>query len=91
MVRMEIGSIFLNACITILSLGLFLLSLASYRKYKNLRLIFTTVAFFVFFMKGIVLSLGLFYEEMAVVNVSIYLGLFDVAILALLFIATLKR
>ena len=87
---MEIESIFINACITILSLAILILSFVSYKKYKNVKLMFVTAAFFVFLIKGILLSLGLFYLEIMDFNTSPYFGLFDVIILALLFISTLK-
>lgn len=88
---MEIESIFINAYITILSLAILILSYASYRKYKNLKLIFVTFAFFIFLIKGIVLSLSLFLEELSGISASPYFALFDVIILTLLFISTLKR
>jgi len=71
--------------------GLLAVSLASYRKYKNLKLLFVSFVFIVFFIKGILLSLGLFNEDIASILTSTYAGLFDLAILILLFIATLKR
>ena len=88
---MEIESIIISAFITIFSIGLLLISLASYKKYKNLKLLFVSLVFIVFLIKGILLSLGLFYEEIAAILTSTYSGLFDLAILVLLFIATLKR
>ena len=88
---MEIQDIIISAFVTIFSVGLLAISLASYRKYKNLKLIFVSLVFLVFFIKGILLSLSLFQEEMIVINSSQFIGLFDLIILILLFIATLKR
>ena len=88
---MEIESIVLSASITIIALGLLIVSLLSYRKSKNLKLLFVSSAFLVFLIKGIILSLSLFYEEIAVINSCAYMGLFDLIILILLFVATLKR
>jgi hypothetical protein len=88
---MEIESIVISACITVFALGLLAVSLVSYRKYKNPKLLFVSLVFFVFFIKGILLSFGLFYEQMAVIDFNLYAGLFDLMILVLLFIATLKR
>ena len=86
---MAIESIIINARITIFSLGLLIVSILSYRKYKNVKLIFVSIVFLVFLIKGILLSLGLFYEEIAIS--SPYNELFDLIIIILLFMATLKR
>ena len=88
---MEIQAIVIYAFITIFSLGLLLVSLASYRRYKNIKLLFVTIVFLVFFVKGVLLSIGLFYEEIEGFVTDIYGGLFDLTILILLFIATLRR
>ena len=88
---MQIEQIVISAFITILSLGLLLVSFVSYRKYKNLKLLFVSLVFIIFFIKGILLSLSLFYGEFTSILTDPYIGLFDVIILLLLFIATLKR
>jgi len=88
---MEIVSIVIDACITVFALGLLLVSLLSYRKYKNAKLLFVSLIFFVFFVKGIILSLGLFNEQLSSLSSNPYTGLFDLAVLVLLFVATLKR
>jgi hypothetical protein len=64
---MLIESIVIDACITIFALGLLIVSILSYRKYKNLKLLFVSLVFLVFLIKGILLSLGLFYEDFALV------------------------
>ena len=88
---MDIQSIFINASITVLSLGIVILSLVSYRKSKNVKLIFVTTAFLLFLMKGILLSLGLFHDIVGNISSNSYFGLIDVIILLLLFVSTLKR
>lgn len=88
---MEIESIIIDASITIFALGLFIVSLLSYRKYKNAKLLFVSLVFLVFFVKGILFSLGLFNEQLAGMASNPYIGLFDLIILVLLFMATLKR
>jgi len=88
---MEIQDIIISAFITIFSVGLLAVSLASYKKYKNMKLLFVSLVFLVFLIKGVLLSLGLFNEDIATILTSTYAGLFDLAILILLFIATLKR
>ena len=91
---MEIEGIFFPACITVFSLGLFIVSILSYRKHKNKKLIFVSVVFFVFLIRGILLSLmslNLLFAEAVSFLSSPYNGLFDLTVLLLLFIATLKR
>ena len=88
---MEIGSIILSACVTIFSLGLLIVSLVSYKKYKNPKLLFVCIVFIVFFVKGVLLSINVFYEDLVVLTSVISIGIFDLLILILLFIATLKR
>ena len=88
---MEIYEIVLSAFITIFSVGLLFVSLASYRKYKNLKLLFVSLVFLVFLIKGVLQSISLFSGEIPLLNLFINSGLFDLLILILLFIATLKR
>lgn len=91
---MQIEVIAISAGITIFSLGLLIVSLVSYKKYKNSKLLFITLVFFVLLIKGILFSVSLFFPELSMINsllFSIYGGLFDLTILILLFIATLKR
>jgi len=88
---METVSIVLDAGITIFALGLLLVSLFSYRKFKNSKLIFVILVFLIFFVKGLVLSFGLFNNQMLNVISNPYFELFDLIILVLLFVATLKR
>jgi len=88
---MDIESIVIFAFITVFSLGLLIVSLLSYRKYKNTKLLFVSAVFLVFLIKGVLFSLGLFYSQIADILSSSYAGLFDLIILVLLFIATLKR
>jgi len=91
---MEIEGIIISASITIFSLGLLFVSLASYKKFKNTKLLFISLVFIVLLVKGILFTLVLFFQDLTFIHsflYSIYGGLFDLAVLLLLFIATLKR
>ena len=88
---MEITQIIIYSCITVFSLGMFLVSLLSYKKYRNQKLLFISTAFFLFLMKGILLSLPLFIDGIKGMYPDAYREVFDLAILILLFAATLKR
>ena len=91
MINMELQLVIISAFITIFSLGLFIISLTSYRKYKNQKLLFVCLVFLVFLLKGTLLSIQLFSSEFPLLNDPTFSGLFDLMILILLFIATLKR
>ena len=82
-------NIIISACITIFSLGLLLISLTSFYKYKNLKLLFVSLVFLIFFIKGLILSANVFIPGFLEIN--LYFMIFDLIILILLFIATLKR
>ena len=91
LVRMEIYEIVISAFITIFSVGLLAVSLASYKKYKNLKLLFVSFVFVVFFIKGILMSISLFGMEIELLSSILSVGFFDLIVLILLFVATLKR
>jgi len=91
---MEIHEIIISSSVTIFSLGLLLVSLLSYKKFKNPKLLFISIVFIILLIKGVLFSINLFYPEILFIDTllfSIYSGLFDLTILILLFIATLKR
>ncbi|KYK32941.1 MAG: hypothetical protein AYK22_06765 [Thermoplasmatales archaeon SG8-52-3] len=91
---MDVGSvesIIIYAFITIFSIGLFGISILSYNKSKNKKLIFVSIVFLLFFLKGIILSLSLFLTELKpLINIST-LAVIDLIVIFLLFIATLKK
>ena len=88
---MDVESIIIDACITIFALGLLIVSLLSYQKYKNGKLLFVSLVFVIFLIKGLILSLSLFYNQFADITSNPYIGLLDLMMLVLLFMATLKR
>ena len=86
---MGFENIIISACVTIFSLGLLIISLASYLKYKNLKLLFVSLVFLIFLIKGVLLTINVFFEELTWLNS--YFVIFDLVILIFLFIATIKR
>ena len=84
-------SIIIYGFITIFSIGLFCVSILSYLKSKNKKLLFISTVFLLFILKGIILSLSLFLSDLNLfINIPI-LSVFDLIVLFLLFIATLKN
>ena len=88
---MEIEHIIIGAAISINAFVLLITSLFSYRKYKNPKLIFVIVVFLFFFIRGALLSIGLFYQPLSAFISSYYTWLIDIIILNTLYIAALKR
>jgi hypothetical protein len=84
---MNIETIFIYSIVTILSLILLALTFFSYRRYKNVKLLFISSVFFFLFLRGILLSLSLFYEQIADFTSSAYVWLFDLIVLILLYVA----
>ena len=88
---MEMLNVVLSAFVTIFSMGLFAVSLFSYRKSKNIKLLLVSIVFLVFLLKGILLSVSIFYSSSVLPSANVSFVFFDVIILLVLFVATLKR
>jgi len=86
----QIVNIILAAFVTIFSIGLLIVSFSSYRKYKNTKLLFVSLVFVMFFIKGILMSASVFGYSIPWDWILIS-SIIDVLILGFLFIATLKR
>lgn len=84
-------SIIIYGFITIFSIGLFFISLFSYYKSKNKKLLFVSIVFLLFFIKGVILSLSLFISDLNLIITIPIIAIFDLIVLFLLFIATLKK
>ncbi len=77
--------------LSVFSLGLLAVSLLSLKKSLNKKLFFVCLVFVVFFVKAVLLTLSLFVSDIAdFISIPLLSG-FDVLILVLLFIATLRR
>lgn len=89
---MSLELLAISAFITIFSVGLLLVSILSYKKHKNRKLVFICLVFLLFLIKGAVLSYGLITNTFMLSSTSfVTAGFFDLLILILLFIATLRR
>ena len=88
---MEMLSIILCGFITIFSLGLLAVSLFSFGKFKTTKLLVVSLVFLIFFIKGILMSLGLFYTMWGLPTANDAFLFLDVLILGFLFVVTLKR
>lgn len=88
---MEIETTILSACITLCAVVLFTISIASYRKHKNKRLLFVSIVFFLFLIKGVLMSLTVFIEQLMFLEYNLYFATLDLIMLLILFIAVLKE
>jgi hypothetical protein len=76
---------------TVFSLGLFIISLMSYRKSRNKKILFVSLVLLLFFIKNLLLSSFLFTAQIQN-NINVFvLELFDLLILVFLFIAVLTK
>lgn len=87
---MQIIELFLTASITMLALGLMILSLLGYRKNHNTKMLFITMVFFVFLIKGLLFTIDLFIEDFTIFESNLNIWFFDLAVLVLLYIVSLK-
>ena len=87
----EIWLIALSAGITIFSLNLLVISLLSFLKYRNLKLLLMTLVFLLFFIRGLILSMDVIAGKSVDPTSIIYLWVFDLLILVFLYITSLKR
>jgi hypothetical protein len=80
----------IRAFVTVFALTLLIISLLAYRRSKNTKLLIIGSAFVLFFVKGILLSFGLFFKDIEE-TVAPFGSLFDIGVLIVLFLSTLKR
>ncbi len=89
---MDTIEVFLRVALMGFSLLLFITSVVSYVRVKNNRLLFISLAFAVFFVKGLVLSVAIFNESVdKVFTASEELIALDFVILALIYLGIVKR
>jgi hypothetical protein len=87
----SVEGVILYSCITIISLVLFLVSFLSYRKYRKTKVLLISMMLLVFFARGVLLSLGLFYPQVEAFTSSVYIWAFDIVILVALYVTSLKK
>lgn len=82
---------FLRAWIMIFALILFIVSMIAYYRTRSNRVLFVSIAFAIFFVKGIILSLGLAYSDVESMYNSGLGNALDLLILILLAATIFKR
>lgn len=82
---------FLRAWIMIFALILFIVSLYAYHRTRNNRVLLVSIAFSIFFVKGVILSLGLINQDIESFYASGLGDFLDLLILILLAATILKK
>ncbi len=82
---MDIEIVTLFAILTLLSGTLLIITLLSYRRYKNRGLLLVSMVFLFFLIRGILLTLKLFNDTIKSFTSSDYIWIFDLVILILLY------
>lgn len=82
---------FVAAWVTVIAFVLFTISILALRKSGNSRIAMIAVAFLLFFIEGLIFTYQLFAEYFALPVFFVIVGLIDIAILLLIFGATLMR
>jgi len=77
-------AMFLSVLISGFSLLLFIVSIVAYKRLRAIKLLFIGIAFFIFLIKGVLLSLEFITQD-------IYAIIIDFIILILLYLATAKK
>ena len=88
---MDDAANFLRAWIMIFAVILLIVSLYAYHRTRNKRVLFVSFAFAVFFVKGIILSIGLVNQDIESLYCSGLGDLLDLLILILLAATILKN
>lgn len=79
------------ACITILSIGLIFICISGYKRYRNSKLIFVCLVIVLFLIKGLIFSFDVFFQNIIPIEFDPTIGVIDIIMLVLLFMATFKR
>ena len=87
---MSNAEIFFKVGLMGFSLILFAISTISWKRIRSQRLLFVTLAFCLFFIKGLVLTVGIFYDNIGF-EMSTEAIMLDFAIMILLYLGIAKK
>ncbi len=82
---------FVAAGIIVLSLALLPISIRSYRRTGNSKILFTFIAFLMFFFVGMTLFFYQYVPDLTPESTLVAVGLLNLFVLLLMYFATLKR
>ncbi len=79
------------AWITVFALAITMISFFSYKRSRSRKVLIVTCAFGLFFIKGLILSIGLLQTQIDWMSLTIYSLILDTMILMILFSAMIVR
>jgi hypothetical protein len=79
------------ALVTLFALTITIISALSYRKSHNRKVLIVTACFAMFFVKGVVMSVGILMEDVDWGALFLISAILDLVILVLLFLAIIAR
>jgi len=79
------------AAVMVLAFTLTVIALLAWRRTRDAHVVFLSVAFAVFFVKGLVLTSAIFLTQVELPTLILVWGAFDLVILALFYGFTLRR
>jgi hypothetical protein len=88
---MEILELFIVSCIAVISFSLLVLSLLAYTKSKSIKMLFISFVFLVFFTKIVWYNISLYVADINIFDSIVNIWIFDLVVLLLLYIASMKR
>jgi hypothetical protein len=88
---MESEYVIISGAITIVALILLSISIVSYKRYRNKKLLFVITVFLFFLIRGVLLSIGSLYDPLGPIASSHYMWIFDLIILTMLYLAAFQR
>ena len=88
---MSIIELLIVSIIIVLSFSLFLLSALAYRKNKNIKMLIISSVFLVFFIKVLAYNISLYFTDINIFNSIVSMWIFDLLVLLLLYVASMKR
>jgi len=80
----------LTAWIMVFSFLLFIIGYLSYRRTENKKMLYLAMAFCFFFIKGVLMAVGLFFSDVVPVKPDLVVIGLDVATLLMLYFAVIK-
>ena len=84
--------IFLRVALMGFSLILFVISAITYKRARRTKLLFVSLAFCLFFVKGLMLTLGLFVESVeSLFQTSVLVTMLDFGIMVFLYFSVVKK
>jgi hypothetical protein len=88
---MELLELFIISCIIVISFGLLTLSLLVYRKTRNNKMLVISMVFLIFFIKVLLYNISLYFSDIDFYESMTVVWIFDLIVLLLLYIASIKR